>query len=57
MHLYLKYDLTILDVQIHGREKESLSMSSRVDVGVPKTEVNSLLTFFFFLLLIIVVTD
>ena len=47
MHLYFKYDLTILDVQIHGREKESLSMSSRVDVGVPKTEVNSLLTFFF----------
>ncbi|CAN7083292.1 unnamed protein product [Brassica oleracea var. botrytis] len=39
--------ITILensDVQIHGREKESLSMSSRVDVGVPKTEVEMIVT-------------
>ncbi|WZY96981.1 hypothetical protein YC2023_069310 [Brassica napus] len=38
--------ITILensDVQIHRRKKESLSMSSRVDVG-PKTEVEMIVT-------------
>lgn len=47
LHMYLKYDRTISDVQIHRPKKESLSMSSRVEVGVPKTEVNYLLTLFF----------
>nr|VDD60244.1 unnamed protein product [Brassica oleracea] len=39
--------ITILensDVQIHRRKKESLSMNSRVDVGVPKTEVEMIVT-------------